>query len=133
MPSYSKTTIVGHLGNKPELREAAGKAVCNFSVAVNGRKKDAPPTWFKVTAWEKLAENCAQYLDKGRAVLVDGEITLDTWTDKKTGEVKSGIALRASSVTFLSEPTAGGRASAKPAGGGGGDDFGPPPDDDIPF
>ncbi len=75
--SYEHTVIVGHLGRDPEMRYTPnGKPVTNFSVAVsrkyNGKdgKTVEKTKWFRVTAWDKLAELCNQYLRKGRLVLV---------------------------------------------------------------
>jgi len=64
---FQKLTIVGNLGRDPELRYTpAGSPVCNFSVAVNRRKNDADVvTWFRVTAWGSLGENCNEYLYTG--------------------------------------------------------------------
>lgn len=126
MPSVNKLIIIGHVGQKPELRNANGKAVCNFSVAVNDGKKDAPPIWFRISAWDKLAENCAQYLDKGRAVYVEGRVGLEEWSDKKTGEVKHSLKVTAGQVTFLG----GGERGSAPAY-----ESKPPAgdDDQIPF
>lgn len=74
----------GNLGRDPELRYTpSGTAVCDFSIAVSGRKKDDPPTWFKVTAWEKQAEACAEYLRKGSKVLVTGDIRTDSYEDNE--------------------------------------------------
>lgn len=70
----------GHLGGDPELRfTPAGKAVANFSVAVTDRVKDASgewadgeTTWFRIVAWEHVAEAVAEHLRKGDKVFVRG-------------------------------------------------------------
>jgi single-strand DNA-binding protein len=104
---YSKTIVVGHLGRDPEQRfTPAGQSVTNFSVCVNRSWTDAngqlqeKDTWFKVTTWGKLAELCAQYLSKGRLVLVEGEIDTSAWTDKE-GNPRATLELNAKNVRFL--------------------------------
>ena len=78
---YQQMTIVGNLGSDPEMRyTATGVPVTSFSVAVSRSwtnqqgERQEKTTWFRVSAWEKLAELCSQYLTKGRQVLVVGEI-----------------------------------------------------------
>ena len=129
---FSQTIIAGNLGKDPELRYTPnGTAVCNFSVAVNKSWKDRETgeknektTWFRVTAWRGLAETCSQYLSKGRAVLVEGEIDASAWAGQD-GEPRASLELTAFNVTFL------------PGSNGNGAQAGPPPveytDTDIPF
>lgn len=87
--SDAVVTIAGNLTDDPELKYTpSGDAVCSFSVAVNERKKNdggewetASTTFFRVSAWRKLAEGLAESLAKGdRAVLV-GAIRAKEWTD----------------------------------------------------
>jgi single-strand DNA-binding protein len=90
----------GNLGRDPELRAtASGTSVCDFSIAVQGRKDD-PPTWFRVTAWEKQAEACAEYLKKGSKVLVTGDIRTDEYEDKE-GTKRQKWWVNARQVEFL--------------------------------
>jgi len=91
----------GNLGRDPELRYTpSGTAVCDFSIAVQGRSKDDPPTWFKVTAWEKQAEATAEYLRKGSKVLVTGDIRTDSYEDK-SGVKRQKWWVNARQVEFL--------------------------------
>jgi len=104
---YSKTIIVGHIGRDPEQRfTPSGKSVVNFSVATNrswtdqdGQRQEKT-TWFKATAWGKLGELCAQYLTKGRLVLVEGEIDASAWT-AQDGTARATLELNANNVRFL--------------------------------
>ncbi len=105
---YQTTTIVGRLGSDPEMRYTpSGVPVTSFGVAVNRRwtGKDGEAhektTWFRVTTWRKLAENCAQYLHKGQSVLVEGEIDASAWTGQD-GEPRATLELTARTVRFLS-------------------------------
>ncbi len=72
-----KITIFGMLGNDPEMRYLPdGKAVTSFSVASSGDNPNDPKkaTWFKCTAWGKIAEACNQYLSKGQQVCIFGQM-----------------------------------------------------------
>lgn len=111
--AYQKTIIVGNLGDAPSMRYTpGGDAVANFSVAVNEKYGDKEyVTWFKVVAWRKLAETCNQYLAKGRQVLVEGRVEVESWNDKNTGEARAKLVIQAQKVKFL---------------GGGTRDDGPP-------
>ncbi len=79
--SFNKIIVIGNLGRDPELRYTPqGDAVCDFSIAVNDRKRDKTgeyqdvTTWFKVTLWRKLAENASKYLTRGKSVYVEGRL-----------------------------------------------------------
>lgn len=106
MSDYDKTIVTGRLTRNPELRYTPqGDAVCNFSLAVN-RFNDIT-IWYRVTAWGKVAENCNNYLEKGRTVLVEGQLTPDKetgnpkiWTDSN-GNPRAGYDLRAITIQFL--------------------------------
>ncbi len=79
---YQKTIVVGRLTADPELRYTAqGKAVANFTVAVNNRKDKV--FYMDCVVWEKTAENCAQYLNKGSMALVEGVLEKRTWDSDK--------------------------------------------------
>lgn len=99
----NRITIIGNICNKPELRTvntANGPvSVCTFTVAVNGRKgEDA--TFFRVTTWRGLADNCARYLDKGRKAAVVGEVSCHSYTNK-SGEARASLEVAAQDVEFL--------------------------------
>ncbi len=110
---YQKTVVVGHLGRDPELRYTpSGQSVCSFSLATTRRWTDRNgnpqerTTWFRVTAWGKLAELCSQYLSKGRLVLVEGDIEASAWLGQD-GQPRATLELTARNVRFL-----GGRDTA---------------------
>lgn len=82
--AYQKLIIVGNLGRDPELKYLGdGTAVCNLSVATNrtwndsAGQKQTETTWFRVTCWRKTAEIAAQYLTKGRQVMIEGRLKPD--------------------------------------------------------
>jgi single-strand DNA-binding protein len=98
----NKLMIIGCLGNDPTMRSLLdGTAVCSFNVAVSDKGKDKTTTWFRVTTWRQLAENCNQFLAKGRKVAVAGSVTLNTFT-KKDGATSAILEVNADEVEFLS-------------------------------
>jgi len=106
---YQSVTIIGHLGRDPEMRyTSSGVPVTNFSVATSRKWTDAAgaaqekTTWFKVSAWRKLAEVCNQYLHKGQLVMVEGEVDASAWTGQD-GAAKATLELTARTVKFLSK------------------------------
>lgn len=107
MASFNKLILVGYLGRDPEQRYLPnGDAVCNFSVATTERRKDQAgeyqdqTTWFRVTAFQRLAENCAQYLSKGKQVYVEGRLRQTEYTDNQ-GTPRTQLEVTASDVRFL--------------------------------
>jgi single-strand DNA-binding protein len=95
-----KLTIIGHLGGDPEMRYTkTGKAVTNFSVAVNDNQGNT--TWFRVTTWERLAETTAEYLKKGKLVYCEGSVKASPWTDRR-GDVQASLDMTAYTCKFLS-------------------------------
>lgn len=106
--SLNKVILIGNLGQKPEVKFLpSGQAVCEMSIATNesytpkGGDKVEKTEWHRIKVWGKTAENCGQYLDKGRTVCVEGRLETRTWDDKKTGEKKYMTEIIASSVVFL--------------------------------
>ena len=78
--------IVGNLGSEPEMRFAPnGNPVTSFRVATNRRftagdgERKEETEWFAVVAWGKLAEQCSQFLTKGRRVYVEGRLSTRSW------------------------------------------------------
>jgi single-strand DNA-binding protein len=147
--SVNKVILIGNLGAKPELKYLpSGQAVCEMRIATNEtftdkqQQKQERTEWHRVVVWGKTAENCAQYLDKGRQVYLEGRLQTRSWDDKTTGEKRYMTEIVAQQVTFLGGG-AGGERGERPARGasGGGpparteDEFHAPPagDDDIPF
>jgi single-strand DNA-binding protein len=105
--SVNKVILVGRLGQNPEIRYTpAGAAVANFSVATNetwmdksGQKQERTE-WHRIVVWGKTAENCGQYLAKGRQVYVEGRLQTRQWQDKD-GQTKYSTEVQAQTVQFL--------------------------------
>jgi len=82
-------TIAGTLGKDAEIRYLPnGDAVCNFSVA-DSMGKDKGTIWWNCQLFGKRAESLAQYLTKGQAVTVSGNVTEREWNDKEGTKRKS--------------------------------------------
>ena len=98
----NKIVIIGSLTGAPELRVTqSGVSVCQFTVAVNGKRKDDVATFFRVTAWRSLGETCHKYLDKGRKVMVCGAVSASAYTGRD-GKPRASIEVTAEDVEFLS-------------------------------
>ncbi len=111
---YHTILIVGNLGKDPEMRYTpSGTPVTTMNVATNHTYKDAngqqvkETTWFRVSVFGKTAENCAQYLAKGRMVLVEGRLRPDPQTggprlwDKNDGTKGASFDVLANVVRFM--------------------------------
>jgi single-strand DNA-binding protein len=110
MVSLNQVLLVGNLTRDPELRYTPqGTAVITLRIAVNTHFKDKngqlqkDACFVNVIAWGHMAENCNQYLQKGRQVLVDGRLQSRSWQDKD-GNNRSTIEVRANRVQFLPRP-----------------------------
>ena len=107
MAGLNKIMVIGTLGRDPELRYTPnGSPVCSFSVATNrtytgsdGEKKE-DTEWFTVSAWNKLAEVCNQYLEKGRRAYVEGRLRSSQW-EGNDGQVRHRNEIVANTVLFL--------------------------------
>lgn len=107
MASFNKVILIGNLTANPELKyTSGGLAVTSFTIAVNERipsKKDGAAReevgFFDVSVFGKTAENCANYLSKGRPVLVEGRLRQEKW--EKDGVKRSKVTIVANTVQFL--------------------------------
>ncbi len=107
MASLNKVLLIGNLTKDPELRYTPnGTAVTNLRIAVNRKFKDRSgelkedTCFVTVTAWDKQAEICNQYLQKGRAVFVEGILQSRSW-ETNDGQKRSTIDVRAERIQFL--------------------------------
>src|SRR5690554_3282669 len=98
----NSVVLIGRLARDPELRfTASGKAVATFSIAVKRTfSKTNEADFFNVVVWEKAAENCANYLAKGRMVGIEGRLQSRTY-ETKTGEKRYITEVVANQVEFL--------------------------------
>lgn len=111
MSGVNKVILLGRLGSAPDLKyTSGGAAVAKFSLAtsevwVKDGAKQEETTWHKIVVWNKMAENCAKYLDKGRQVYVEGKISVVSWDDKQTGKKMYATEIVANNVQFIGEAT----------------------------
>ena len=107
MAGLNKVMIIGNLGADPEMRYTAnGNAVTTFNVAVNrnwtgpdGERKEETE-WVTVVTWDKLAETCSQFLQKGRRAYVEGRLKTRSW-EGPDGQRRYRTEVIANTVLFL--------------------------------
>ena len=149
MASFNKVILLGNVTRDPEIRYTPkGTAVTELGMAVNrvystdsGEKREEV-LFVDVTLWGRTAEIAGEYLKKGRPVLIEGRLQLDTWDDKQSGQKRSKLKVVADGLQLIGgrPPGASGGAAEsseprpakttpppKPAAGGEADA------DEIPF
>jgi len=140
---FQQMTIVGNLGNDPEMRFMPdGTAVTNFSVATNRRWKDEngdpvdETCWFRCSAWGRTGEVINEFFEKGKPILIVGRMIPDPQTggpriyQRQDGSAGSSFELRVLSWSFLPSSREEGSYD------GGGHSAGsraPVEEDEIPF
>lgn len=163
MSSFNRVILIGNLGHQPELKyTSSNRPVTELRIAVSRNwtdktgQRQEKTDWFSVEVWDKQAEFCERYLSKGKAILVEGRLSNDEWTDKE-GQKRIKTKVVADRVQFVGARGdgeggggGGGGGGYQRGGGGGGGDRGPsqrgsdsgppaptddyhPPEDDIPF
>ena len=139
--TMNKIIIVGNVGGDPEMRYTpSGNPVTSFSVATThryttqgGQREETQ--WFRVSAWNRLAETCNQYVVKGMKVYVDGRLNVREYVGQD-GQTRTSVDVNAFDVKFLNRPGDNPPAQGGDVGGGGGGYApGPPPDgaEDLPW
>jgi len=141
MASMAKIQIIGNVGREPEMKMTpTGKAVCEFSVAVNrvsnaGGARTEQTDWYRISCWGRQAETAQQYVTKGMTIFVEGRFSPRTYTNKDNVE-KTSLDITCNDFQMLSRrdrdgmgggavPANQGEAPAGPSG-----TFDP---DEIPF
>ena len=106
MASFNKVLLMGNLTRDPELRyTASGAAVASFGLAVNRKFKQGEEwkdefCFVDITVCAKQGENCAQYLNKGSLVFLEGRLNYQTW-EADGGQKRSKLEVVANNVQFL--------------------------------
>jgi single-strand DNA-binding protein len=163
MSSFNKVILLGNLTRDPQVRYTpGGTAVAELGLAVNrtwfdqktnSRREET--TFVDVTLWGRQAEVAGEYLAKGRQVLIEGRLQLDTWEDKESGQKRSKLKVISENMKMVGGrgdgpraegggggrgeggraegPRSGGQRDPENAGGGGEEFHDAPPDDDVPF
>ena len=132
--SLNKMLVIGNLGTDPEMRYTpSGSPVTSFRIATNRRyttrdgEQHEETEWFTVVSWNQLAEQCNQFLTKGRRVYVEGRLKSDTWTGDD-GQTRFRNEIIANRVLFLdragsSDVESEGGPDPAPADGGDAEDL----------
>lgn len=123
MASFNKVILVGNLTRDPQVRYTpSGMAVSDLGLAVNRtwfdkqtNQKKEEVAFVDVTVWGRTAEIAGEYLVKGRQVLIEGQLRMDQWDDKETGQKRSKLKVFCENMTML-----GSRQDGDGSGGGGG-------------
>jgi single-strand DNA-binding protein len=130
--NINRVVLTGNLTRDPEVRSTpGGLSICKLGVACNTRKKNSStgsweekPNFFRVTVFGAQAENCGQYLKKGRAVAIDGRLE---WSQYEVeGQKRESVDIIADTVQFL-----GGRDAA--GNGNGFSSSAPATESDVPI
>ena len=129
MCEINHVILIGRLTRDPELKFLqSGKAVCNFTLAVDKPFGDKEADFIPVVVWGKIAEACGNNLGKGRLVAVNGRLQIRTY--EKDGQKRYITEVVAGEVKFLDY----GKKNEKPANKtSDGPDFGEIDLDDLPF
>ena len=138
--TMNKILIIGNVGGDPEMRYTPnGNPVTSFTVATNRRytvegEQREETQWFRVSAWNRLAETCNQYVVKGMKVYVEGRFSSREWVGQD-GQTRTSLEVTANDVRFLNRPGEAGAAQGGDMGGGSGYAPGTPPDgvEDLPW
>ena len=120
MSSFNKVILMGNLTRDPELRvTAGGLSICKMSLATNrvyqtrdGERKEEV-TYVDIDAFGKQAETISKYMSKGRSILVEGRLKLDSW-ETPQGDKRSKVGVVLENFQFT-----GGRGDGGESGGGG--------------
>jgi len=94
---------MGNLTAAPQSKDVGENTVCTFSVAINSISKKDEVFFVDVECWNKVAQNCQKYLDKGSRALIEGKLKLNSWTSKE-GQKREKFICVADLVTFISSP-----------------------------
>ena len=155
----NKVKLIGRLGTEPELRYTQqGVPITTFRMAISRQWRDSEGNqrdeteWFTVVSWNRLAEICNEFLQKGARVYIEGRLQNRSWDDPQSGEKRYRTEIVANDMIILEgrqggrpEPgddfggergfQGGGRSAGGPRGGNrrADDEHGGFSDDDIPF
>ena len=109
MPSFNKVILAGNLTRDPELRYLPkGTAIARISLAINRKWNDPQSgesreevTFVECDAFGKQAETVAKHFKKGKGILLEGRLKLETWDDKTNGQKRSKLGVVMESFSFL--------------------------------
>ena len=113
--SLNKATLIGRLGQKPELRylPKTDRAVARFTLATNERyynpntnESNIRAEWHRIVVWGKLAEFCEKYLTQGKQIYLEGKIRTRSWQDRE-GNKRYTTEIEARNIILLGKKEEG--------------------------
>jgi single-strand DNA-binding protein len=151
MANFNKVILAGNLTRDPELRYTPkGTAIARIGLAINrtwksetGETKEEA-TFVDIEAWGRQAEVIAQYMKKGRPLLIEGRLKLDQWEDKNTHQKQSKLKVVLESFSFIDSkggdtgspmqrPAPAAAIASEPSSIPAESEGPPPEEDDVPF
>jgi single-strand DNA-binding protein len=101
--SLNVVNLVGRAGLDPEVKYfESGSVLCEVTLAVNRpTSRDDKPDWFNLKIWGKTAEVAANYVKKGSLIGIQGTLSIETWTDRNTGVLRSKPVIRVDRLDLL--------------------------------
>lgn len=100
--AFNAIALVGRAGRDPEVRYFdSGNMVANLTLAVNRIGRDVPPDWFNLSIWGKQAQVAADYVSKGSLLGITGNLKMETWTDRTSGEERSKPVINVDRLNLL--------------------------------
>lgn len=104
MASFNKITLVGNVGRDPELKQTPTSKVVDFSIAINEPARGQQPErteWYRVSFWDRRAETIAQYVRKGSQIMVEGRLSVRTYTDPNTQRERYSLEVSGTDFVLL--------------------------------
>lgn len=144
MASYNRVILMGNVTRDLQVRYTqGGAAVCEVGLAINRQwydkatnQKKEEVTFVDVTLWGRQAEVAGEYLAKGRPVLIEGRLQLDTWDDAESGQKRSKLKVIGETLQLLGSKGEGKPKEQQPQSQGVSDEYTEHKfenDDDVPF
>ena len=120
----NKVLLIGNLGRDPEMKYTPqGIPITTFTMAVSRRSKGADgewkdeTEWFRIVAWQKLAETCNEYLRKGSKAYIEGRLQTREWTGQD-GQARQTVEVVANEMVLLDSRQNGPGGQGMPVGAG---------------
>lgn len=95
---YNKVLLIGNVVKDPEVKSVKDTTVAKFRLAVDDQYKKDSVIYIDVEAWDKQAEFSQKWLKKGKGVIIDGRLCMDSW--EKDGKKETKIYVKAQDVRF---------------------------------
>lgn len=123
MASFNKVILMGNLTRDPQVKYLpSGTAIAEIGLAVNrqwfdkqANQRREEVTFVDVTLWGRSAEIAGEYLAKGRPVLIEGRLQLDSWEDRETKQKRSKLRVVGENLTMLGGRNEGGGGGGRPS------------------